>query len=1020
MSESYRKVVRHSLKNDLFMKRTFLILFFASLFVGVIRAFPGNYSVYTERMNDPEAVYFTPENFSITTDGKTDVSEALQAAINQVKDKYNFGIVFIPEGKYRISKTIYIPKAVRVIGYGEKRPLIILSKNSPGYQKEVPDDKGKANYMFWFTDGVVREGEAPRDANPGTFYSAISNIDLKIEDGNPYAVGLRTHFAQHSFVTNMDIHIGKGKAGLYDVGNMMENVRFFGGEYGIYTTKTSPSWQMMMLDLYFEGQSKAAIKTQEGGLTIIRLHAKNVPVGIEIEPERSDKIYMEDCTFEQVKKAGLIVSNEDFSPNQVSMRNIYCNQVPVFVQFRKSGNQIVGKGTSYHVIDFSHGLHIKDMAAKAEHKTLVDMVPLKKKAELPVCDIPALPPMKEWVNIRDLGAKGDGTTDDTKVFQKAIAEHDVIYIPQGWYIISESLKLKNKTCLIGLNPISTQLKLKESTPSFSGFGAPLPLLESSEGGDNIVTGIGLNTGAYNYRAVGCKWMAGQNSYLNDIKFLGVHGTMDKVSVEKQSRARTVPKISTPEEPVTHLGMDKAWDNQYWSLWVTNNGGGTIKNIWSASTYSTNGLYVNNTSTPGRIYAMSVEHHVRNEVRLKNVLNWKFYALQLEEETRESPDCQPIELENCSDLFFANLYLFRVVWIKTPMPYAVRTWNCRNIEFYNVHNFTQMRFTIDLVLYDINTKQDVRPWEFTRLTVTGDEPEKFICETKEGVTQLATGFEYVEGITGDSKGNVYFSEQRMRRIYKWDVETEKLSLVADFPWEPLSLACDTKDQLLVIFRYNPQPGYLINGKQETVASLPDASGTTFSHWGNTGFSMRVFSIDPNNPEESIQELQKKSMNAIDKVAKAIYPAHRWRDLHDFNTISTWSPENCFVATDGVTIIPEYYDFLRSSSSLEAIPGKPFYASDEYNRIVSKMDVKPDGTLSNIRDFTNQGEFGTAVDKSGNVYIADGYIHIYNDKAEKIGVVDMPERPTAMVVAGKDNNTLFVVARSSFYKYNISKK
>lgn len=1001
------------------MKKSLLFLFLISVFHGFSYAASNSFSVYTEKPDDPEAIYFTPDNYDITTDGKTDVSEALQTAINQVKDKYNFGIVFIPEGEYRISKTIYIPKAVRVIGYGEKRPVIVLGKNSPGYQKEVADDKGKANYMFWFTDAVVRGNASPRDANPGTFYSAISNIDLKIEDGNPYAVGLRTHFAQHCFVSNMDIHIGKGKAGLYDVGNMMENVRFLGGEYGIYTTKTSPSWQMMMLDISFEGQSKAAIKTQEGGLTIIRMYAKNVPVAIEIEPERSDKVYLEDCLFEQVKKAGIIVSNEDFSPNQLSMRNIYCNQVPVFVRFRESGNQITAKEKYFHIRDFSHGLHIKNMAAKAEHKTHLDMIPLNRQPELPARDIPVIPSMKEWVNIRDLGAKGDGNTDDTKIIQKAIDEHDVIYIPQGWYIVSEPLKLKSSTCLIGLNPISTQFKLRESTPAFSGFGSPQPLLESSEGGNNIVSGIGLNTGAYNYRAVGCKWMAGEHSYLDDIKFLGVHGTMERLPLARQSRVRSLPKISTPEEPIAHLGMDKAWDNQHWSLWITNNGGGTIKNIWSASSYATNGLYINNTSTSGRIYAMSVEHHVRNEVRLKNVANWKFYALQLEEETRESPDCQPIELENCKNLLFANLYLFRVVWIKTPMPYAVRTWNCHNIEFYNVHNFTQMRFTIDLTMYDINTKQDVRPWEFTRLSITGNEPVKFDCENQDGVKQLATGFEYAEGITRDSKGNVYFSEQRMRRIYKWDVETEKLSLISDLPWEPLSLACDTKDQLLVIFRYNPQPGYLVNGKQEVVKSLPDAAGTTFSHWGNTGFSVRVFAIDPENPEESITELSKRPMGSVERVAKAIYPAHRWRDLHDFNTVSTWTPKYCFVAPDSVTIIPEYYDLARSSSSLEAIPEHSFYASDEYNRILVKTDVNKDGSLTNIRRFTNQGEFGSAIDKNGNVYIADGYIHVYNPEAEKIRIIDIPERPAAMVVAGKDNNTLFVTARSSFYMYNLSK-
>ncbi|WP_418817403.1 hypothetical protein, partial [Phocaeicola sp.] len=34
-------------------------------------------------------------------------------------------------------------------------------------------------------------------------------------------------------------------------------------------------------------------------------------------------------------------------------------------------------------------------------------------------------------------------------------------------------------------------------------------------------------------------------------------------------------------------------------------------------------------------AMSIEHHVRNEVRFSKVSNWKVYCMQTEEESRES-------------------------------------------------------------------------------------------------------------------------------------------------------------------------------------------------------------------------------------------------------------------------------------------------------------------------------------------------------------------------------------------------
>ena len=39
------------------------------------------------------------------------------------------------------------------------------------------------------------------------------------------------------------------------------------------------------------------------------------------------------------------------------------------------------------------------------------------------------------------------------------------------------------------------------------------------------------------------------------------------------------------------------------------------------------MLISHTSTPGRVYQMSSEHHVRNEVKLDHVANWEIYALQ---------------------------------------------------------------------------------------------------------------------------------------------------------------------------------------------------------------------------------------------------------------------------------------------------------------------------------------------------------------------------------------------------------
>jgi sugar lactone lactonase YvrE len=463
--------------------------------------------------------------------------------------------------------------------------------------------------------------------------------------------------------------------------------------------------------------------------------------------------------------------------------------------------------------------------------------------------------------------------------------------------------------------------------------------------------------------------------------------------------------------------EQVWDTQYWSLWVTNNGGGIFKNIWTASTFAISGFYCSYTNTRGRVYAMSVEHHVRNEVRLNNVSNWNIYALQLEEENRESSECQPLELEKCSNMTIANLYMFRVIRVKVPYPWSVRTWDCSNLEILNIHNYSQVKYTTDNPLYDINTGIEVRPVELARLFISGRTPKLSSAGKSDAVQLLAKGFEFALGLCHDSKGNVYFAEQRMKRIYKWSAETNSLTLLADFQWEPLSLACDSKDNLLVVFRYNPQPGLLINGLPERYVNPPDASGTSFSGWGNSGFGTLVYSVNPESPEETIHKLETVPMGSFDNVYKALYPSNRWRDSHDFNTVSVNRDSLCFLAPDGRTIVPLCYDLARSCALVEAFPGKPLYAVDEYDKRTVKFQVDTKGYISDLHYFAEKGEFSSVPDNNGNVYVADGEVYVFDANGIQTGLIKVPERPSSIVFGGKDGQTLFITGRTALYSSEI---
>src|SRR6266478_8539926 len=92
-------------------------------------------SYYTTRLDDPKAIYLTSKDFPVHGDGIADDTDALQQAINKVQETTNQGILFIPSGRYRLSKTVYIWPGIRVIGFGETRPVFVLGANTAGFHE---------------------------------------------------------------------------------------------------------------------------------------------------------------------------------------------------------------------------------------------------------------------------------------------------------------------------------------------------------------------------------------------------------------------------------------------------------------------------------------------------------------------------------------------------------------------------------------------------------------------------------------------------------------------------------------------------------------------------------------------------------------------------------------------------------------------------------------------------------------------------------------------------------------------
>ena len=986
-------------------------------------------STITTRPDDPKAIDLNPPAANV------DSSAALQAAIDKAEDSAREGIVFIPTGHYTLTRTIYVWPGVRLIGYGAARPVFVLPPNTPGFQKGMGvmvmftglmhSEPTRASGRVAFPPpGSVPPNNNVADANPNTFYSAMTNIDVEIGDGNPAAVAVRFHVAQHAFLTHMDFHIGSGLAALYQVGNEAEDLRFYGGRYAIFSEKTSAAWQFTLIDSTFEGQRESAIREHEAGLTLIRDTFRNLPTAIDLDAGYPDELWVKDSRFENIAGPVVSISLEQSPLTEIGFENAVLWNAPTFARLRESGKTIPGKAAIYQVNNFSYGLIVPGEGRTGSIGMKYEAEPLTAMpAPLPPA-IRSQPPSEEWVNIHTLGVKGDGVTDDTAALRRAIATHPVLYFPSGHYVVRDTLTLKPDTVLIGLHPTLTQIDLLDETPGYQGVGAPRPVILALSGGTNILSGIGISTGGINPRAVAVLWKAGENSLIDDVRFLGGHGS----GTNPYNNDHT----ADPD-------LRKRWDGQYPSLWITDGGGGAFADIWTPNTFAQAGFVVSNTTTPGHVYELSNEHHVRNEIKLDHVGNWDINAPQTEEEAGESPESLSLEISWSHNITIANYHAYRVTRSREPFPAAVRIYNSSDIRFRNVHvnaesgysicdnngcgTFLRLsKFPYEDAIEDVTHHLEVREREFAVLDIPADPPQPLIPDATAILAsgakpeKLEDGFFSISGAAVDAAGKLYFVDHHNQRIYAWS-EKEGLTIERDNSLDPVNLAFDKSGNLIVLSSAGPEgtvysfrPGSTAEEltvlHPQDASSHPNASVLLPANWWNNGEFRDQLNLDT---------MQFATLAEI-FAADATTPKHRE-----------------YVSEDGSVFLPagrvfqqgpptdasgwRFSDNLDTYGFLTAQPGQRVYVSSESEDITYVAQVNSDGTLADLRPFASRGGESVAVDASGNVYAANGEIFVYSRTGKQVAQIDVPERPLQLIFGGTDRKTLFILTHHALFAVHV---
>lgn len=448
---------------------------------------PGDRNLPINQIYPPEAFYHngkggrvldvTKPPFNAKGDGKTDDTQALCAAMRFVRENYTHlkpghgysngawtrmfdrtWIIYLPDGEYLVSDTIsqgwparaydvvkgwrnlgrhFIEKpedetpelnlrgeenfGIIVVGQSRDKTIIRLKDNSPGFEK----GKDKAVLQYY----LLKNGSS---VNCGNY---ARNLTIQTGSGNPGAVGMKWNSSNWGGIYNVAIRSGdgSGRAGL-----MMDRRNAHGYQHDIVVDGFDVGVELTAGGVSPVTLEYATLTNQR--VTAIRVGTVSIFCG--------RKLLIRDAP--QALKVGsqshvCLFDSEAFSEKQTNGPAIdvevgrLVNEVQevghlLARDIRVSGySSAVAKGKQTVVA----GNFIEEYVSDTPVSVYTDG--LAKTLRLPVKEWPVILPesdLKQWANVSDFGAKGDGITDDTEAVQRAMnSGKPVVYFPKSNYAI---------------------------------------------------------------------------------------------------------------------------------------------------------------------------------------------------------------------------------------------------------------------------------------------------------------------------------------------------------------------------------------------------------------------------------------------------------------------------------------------------------------------------------------------------------------------------------------------------------
>ncbi len=474
--------------------------------------------------------------------GTRDSTLAIQKAIEDAR--VHTLVLLFPPGTYLVSNTLSAGQ--RAISYqgklrgtftvntvlmgkpGAPRPVLKLRDSAPGFGKAAVL---KPLVHLWAEDpnNPVKGAPRPNEGNASGFNQVFRGIDLDLGKGNPGAVGIFFAAAEGSVLEDVTIRAAGaaiGVMGLPGRGMTTRNLRVVGGRIGI-RAYTTPSPVLIGIRLEFQEQAALELGTWTPVTMIGFSIVKNKGPAVTLPASNTANAGHLALLDGSIRLIGGGPAIDDRADRNLYLENVYFQGASPLV-LRKSGEPLPSAGTGWNRVPRfvnSSRLVLRGhrFARLEEHDSIPPLdepYPAPPPSDLISRHLPPpLPdPFREAVDVRSLGAAGDGTTDDTAAIQAAIDSHPVIFLPKGDYVVSKTLVLHPETVLFG---IAKNLARLQVAPGWRPVReTPILLTDEAPDGRTMLADLRveypLDQPAYDYFNV-LTWRAGRASVVRDIQ-----------------------------------------------------------------------------------------------------------------------------------------------------------------------------------------------------------------------------------------------------------------------------------------------------------------------------------------------------------------------------------------------------------------------------------------------------------------------------------------------------------------------